>query len=125
MFSVIVKDVEAEQPDGVVTFTDTRIEFVNGAFGLNSTDVPVEVAVTISVKTLFTENSYTAPAMPPAVANILNDSSSQIMSLSLSDEIVALGMGTILTVTGLEIDEQADGSGFPPIRILLYTLTLT
>ena len=125
MFSVIVKDVEAEQPDGVVTFTDTRIEFGNGAIGLNSTDVPVEVAVTISVKTPFTENSYTAPAMPPAVADILNDSSSQIMSLSLSDEIVALGMGTILTVTGLEIDEQADGSGFPPLRTLLYTLTVT
>ena len=46
-----------EQPDGVVTFTDTRIEFVNGAVGLNSTDVSVEVAVTISEKTPFIENS--------------------------------------------------------------------
>ena len=125
MFSVIVNEVEAEQPDGVVTFTDTRIEFGNGPIGLNSTDVPVEVAVTISVKTPFTENSYAAPAIPPAVAVILNDSSSQIMLLSLSDEIVAPGIGTILTVTGLEIDEQAVESGFPPSRTLLYTFTVT
>ena len=117
--------MEAEQPDGVVTFTDTNIEFVNGAVGENSTDVSVEVAVTISVKTPFSENSYTAPAIPPAVAVILNDSSSQIMLLSLSDEIVAPGIGTILTVTGLEIDEHAVESGFPPSRTLLYTLTVT
>ena len=125
MFSVIVNEVEAEQPDKVVTFTDTRIEFGNGPIGLNSTDVPVEVAVTISVKTPFTENSYTAPAIPPAVEVILNDSSSQIMLLSLSDEIVAPGIGTILTVTGLEIDEQAVELGFPPSRTLLYTFTVT
>ena len=119
MFSIIVNDVVEEQPDGVVTFTETKIEFVNGAVGINSTKVSVEVAVTMSVKTPFSENSYEAPAIPPAVAVILNDSSSQIISLSLSEEIVAFGMGLILTETGLEIDEQAVGSGFPLLSNLL------
>ena len=119
IFSIIVNDVVATQPEGVVTFTETKIEFVNGAVGINSTEVSVEVAVTMSVKTPFSENSYEAPAIPPAVAVILNDSSSQIISLSLSEEIVAFGMGLILTETGLEIDEQAVGSGFPPLSNLL------
>ena len=57
MFSVIVNDEVEEQPDGVVTFTETKIEFVNGAVGINSTEVSVEVAVTIFVKTPFSENS--------------------------------------------------------------------
>jgi hypothetical protein len=119
IFSIIVKDVVAKQPDNVVTFTDTKIELVKGVTGLNSTEVSVEVAVTRLVKTSFIENSYTAPVIPPAVAVILNDSSSQIILLSLSDEIVAFGIGSIFTVTGLEIDEQAVGSGFPPSRTLL------
>jgi hypothetical protein len=119
IFSIIVKDVVAKQPDNVVTFTDTKIELVNGATGLNVTEVSVEVAVTRLVKTPFSENSYAAPVIPPAVAVILNDSSSQIILLSLSDEIVAFGIGSIFTVTGLEIDEQAVGSGFPPSRTLL------
>ena len=59
------------------------------------------------------------------MAVILKVSSSQIILFNLSDEIVAFGMGSILTVTGLEIDEQAVGSGFPPSRTLLYTLTVT
>ena len=57
MFSIIVNDVVEEQPAGVVTFTETKIEFVNGAVGINSTEVSVEVAVTMSVKTPFSENS--------------------------------------------------------------------
>ena len=60
-----------------------------------------------------------APAIPPAVAVILNDSSSQMILLSLSDEIVAFGTELIFTVTGLEIDEQAVGSGFPPLSTVL------
>ena len=59
----------AKQPDGVVTFTETKIEFVNGAVGINSTEVSVDVAVTMLVKTSFRENSYTAPVIPPAAVS--------------------------------------------------------
>jgi hypothetical protein len=57
IFSIIVNDDVEKQPNGVVTLTDTKVEFVNGADGIKFTKVSVEVAVTISVKTPFNENS--------------------------------------------------------------------
>ena len=57
MFSIIVNDEVAEQPVGVVTTTETKIELANGAVGEKSTEVSVAVAVTRLEKAPFMENS--------------------------------------------------------------------
>ena len=119
IFSIIVNDDVAAQPDGVVTRTVTKMELVKGAEGIKSTDVWVAVAVTRLENIPFKENSYEAPAIPPAVAVILKVSSSQIILFNLSDEIVAFGVVSTWTATGLDIDEHAEGSGFPPKSSLL------
>ena len=83
------------------------------------------VVVIVSAIIEFIENTYVAPPIPPAVAVNVKISSSQITLFSLSELKVAFTFDSIFTVIGELVDEQAVGSGLPPSRGLLYTITLT
>ena len=83
------------------------------------------VVVIVSAIIVFIENTYVAPVTPPAVAVNVKLSSSHIMLLNLSVFRVGFKFDSIFTVIGELVDEQAVGSGLPPSRGLLYTITLT
>ena len=83
------------------------------------------VVVIVLVITVLILNTYVAPPIPPAVAVNVKLSSSHIMLLSLSVLRVAFTFDSIFTVIGELVDEQAVGSGLPPSKGLLYTITLT